>query len=252
MTLGMLVVLVAAGVVLLAAGERTSDANHPIWRAVLLSVGGLLVASATLSILWELRGRRVFAEEVLAAAGVADDVRRSGLRAVSDDYLEVADWPELFRNATEIDLLASWGATWRRRFERQWIEWIKQPNVRLRVLLPDSTDTALLAHLAGRFDKDVDYVKSRINETSGFYAGLQRTGGENTTVEVRHIVRAPVWGYYRMGATVVATLYPSSLASAPGVPSMVFEDRGEVGRFFRGQFDLTWSEAGEGSHGNNS
>lgn len=97
------------------------------------------MASATLSLLWEMRGRRIFAKEVLAAAGVADDVRRSGLRAISDQYLEVADWAELFRNATEIDLLSSWGATWRRRYESEWNQWIERPNVRLRVLLPDPT-----------------------------------------------------------------------------------------------------------------
>lgn len=251
-TLGLLAAVAVVGVVLLWAGERTSDANHPIWRALLLSLGGLFVAATTLSLLWEIRGKRVFAQEVLAAAGVADDVRRSGLRAISDDYLEVADWPELFRNATEIDLLASWGATWRRRYERQWIEWIERPNVRLRVLLPDPSDPILLAHLARRFNKERDYVRSRISETTSFYMDLQRTAGENSTVQVRQIVRAPVWGYYRMGPTVVMTLYPSSLASAPGVPAMVFDDRGETGQFFRAQFDLTWDETREGCRVNDS
>ncbi len=208
----------------------------------MLSLGGLLVASATLSLVWELVGKRRFAQEVLAAAGVADDVRRAGLRAISDDYLDVAAWPELFRNATEIDLLVSWGATWRRRYERQWIEWIERPKVRLRVLLPDAEDADLLRHLAQRFDKELSYVHQRIEETAGFYRGLMTSAGQNTTVEVRHIRRAPVWGYYRMGATVVATLYPSALASAPGVPAMVFEDRGQTGQFFGTQFELCWDE----------
>jgi hypothetical protein len=244
-TVGILAALAAVGVVFLLAGERNSDANHPYWRAILLSLGGLFVASATLSFVWELAGKRLFAQEVLAAAGVAADVRRAGLRAISGDYLDVADWPELFRNATEIDLFASWAATWRRTHERHWIEWIERPNVKLRVLLPDSEDRDLLEHLAHRFSKDPSYVNDRIHETAEFYQGLHATAGEGTTVEVRFITRAPVWGYYRMGATVVATLYPNALSSAPWVPAMVLADRGETGQFFRSQFDLCWGESQE-------
>jgi hypothetical protein len=245
MALVLLIGLAVLGVLLLIAGERNSDSNHPIWRALLLSLGGLFVASATLSLLWEMRGRRVFAEEVLAAAGVADDVRKAGLRAISSQYLEVADWPDLFRNATEIDLLASWGSTWRRRYEAQWNAWIERPNVRVRVLLPDPSDAILLQHLSRRFKKERQYVRSRIEETASFYQGLEARAGEGSTVAVRQIVRAPVWAYYRMGATVVVTLYPSSLASAPGVPAMVFAGEGETGRFFREQFEHTWTEANE-------
>lgn len=241
-TLAILAVLVAIGVVLLEAGERSSDAHHPIWRAILLSLGGLIVASATLSLVWQLAGQRRFAQEVLAAAGVAADVRRAGLRAISDEYLDIVDWPELFHHSAEIDLLASWGITWRRRYERQWIEWIQRPNVHLRVLLPDVDNDELVRHLAHRFNKEAEYVRERVTETATFYRGLATNSGSNTSVTVRHVVRAPVWAYYRMGFTSIVTLYPASLASTPGVPAMVFDDRGETGKFFRSQFDSCWDD----------
>lgn len=94
--LGILAPCAVAGLILLWAGEETSDQSHAIWRAVLLNLGGLLVATATLTMLWELRGRRTFAQEVLAAAGVASDARTAGLRGISGDYLHVADWEHLF------------------------------------------------------------------------------------------------------------------------------------------------------------
>jgi hypothetical protein len=244
-TFAILVVLALAGVGLLIAGEKTSDAHHPIWRAVLLSLGGLLVASATLTLLWELRGRRTFAQEVLAAAGVAADTRKAGLRAIAGDYLHVTDWPELFRNAHEIDVFASWGATWRRTYEREWNAWIERRNVRLRVLLPNSADDTLVTHLARRFDKTEDYVRERINETRRYYdEELRARAGEGTEIAVRHLSRAPVWSYYGMGQTVVAVLYAQSLTSAPEVPAMVFTKGGDTGRFFAGQFDACWNEAG--------
>jgi hypothetical protein len=185
-----LVALVGAG--LLVAGERNSDAHHPIWRAVLLNMGGLFVASATLAFIWELIGKRVFSQEVLAAAGVGADTRAAGLRAISGEYLNVADWRHLFRNATEIDLLASWGATWRRTYERDINEWIGRPKVTLRVLLPNPANDPLIIHLAERFAKTPGYVRERIEETAAYYRGLEERAGRDTTIAVQYIDRGPV------------------------------------------------------------
>jgi hypothetical protein len=239
------VVIALVGVGLLIAGEHNSDAHHAIWRAVLLNLGGLFVASATLAFVWEIIGKRVFSQEVLAAAGVGADTRAAGLRAISGRYLDVADWPDLFRHATEIDLVVSWGATWRRTYEREINEWIGRARVTLRVLLPDPTDDELVAHLAKRFDKTPEYVRERINETASYYEGLQARAGGGSSVAVRFISRAPVWSYYRLGAIVVATLYPASLASTPEVTAFVVEERGEMGQFFTNQFEACWTEAQE-------
>jgi hypothetical protein len=240
-------IVALVGVGLLVAGEHNSDAQHPIWRAILLNLGGLFVASATLAFIWELIGKRVFSQEVLAAAGVGADTRAAGLRAISGKYLAVAVWADLFRHATEIDLVVSWGATWRRTYEREINEWIGRPKVALRVLLPDPADDELVGHLSKRFDKTPDYVRERINETASYYRGLQERAGGGSTVTVGFINRAPVWAYYRLGATVVATLYPASLASTPEVPAFVLEERGEMGQFFSNQFKACWTEAQEGA-----
>lgn len=242
-TLIYLAIVAALGVALMVAGERSSAANHPIWRALLLGWGGLFIATATVSLFWELWGKRTFGQEVLAAAGVAKDAREAGLRAMNHEYLSVADWSELFHHARSIDLLASWGSTWRQAQEARWIDWIGRENVRLRVLLPQAEDAPLLSHLAHRFEKTEDYVRGKVYETAAFYGGLQNQAGEGTSVEVRFIVRAPVWAYYGFGETVVVTLYPASLASAPTVPAMVFDSRGKTGKFFLDQFQACWDEA---------
>jgi hypothetical protein len=244
-TLLFLGAMTVVGIALMVVGERTSDANHPLWRALLLAWGGLFVATATVSLFWELWGRRSFSQEVLAAAGVATDAREAGLRALNHEYLQVADWPELFHHAREIDLFASWGSTWRQAHEARWQEWSRQGNVRLRVLLPQPGDPALLKHLADRFMKTENYVRGKIEETAAFYKGLGENAGDGTTVEVRHLVRAPVWAYYRLGGTIVTTLYPASLVSAPSVPAMVFDGRGSTGQFFTKQFEACWDEAAE-------
>jgi hypothetical protein len=248
-TIGYLIGLLVLGVGLMVVGERTSDANHPVWRALLLGWGALFIATATVSLFWELWGRRAFSQEVLAAAGVAADARHAGLRAINDEYLRVADWPDLFHNAQEIDLFASWGSTWRKAHEAQWHDWIKQQSVRLRVLLPQPADAALLTHLARRFEKTEEYVRGKIEETASFYRGLQQDGGDGATIEIRHLVRAPVWAYYRLGGTIVTTLYPASLASAPTVPAMVFDSRGSTGQFFVKQFEACWAEAAREENG---
>lgn len=154
-----------------------------------------------------------------------------------------------FITLTRLISFASWGSTWRKAHEARWHEWIKQRNVRLRVLLPEPDDAALLKHLAQRFDKSEEYVRAKIQETAEFYKALQQQAGDGTTIEVRHLVRAPVWAYYRFGGTIVTTLYPASLASAPTVPAMVFDSRGSTGQFFVGQFESCWGEAASEGEG---
>ena len=111
------------------------------------------------------------------------------------------------------------------------------------MLLPQPGDAPLLAHLAQRFDKTQDYVRGKIEETTAFYEGLRQNAGAGATIEVRHLIRAPVWAYYGFGGMIVITLYPASLASAPTVPAMAFDSRGSTGQFFIKQFEACWDEA---------
>jgi len=61
----------------------------------------------------------------------------------------------------------------------------------------DFEDSDLLRHLARRFNKETPYVRERIQETAAFYEGLERSSGDNTTVDVRRIPRAAGPGFRR-------------------------------------------------------
>ncbi len=207
----------------------------------MLNVGSLVMATALLSLLWELRGRRVFAQEVLAAAGVAADVRAAGLRAVNAEYLRVAKWSDLFRDTTSIDLLVSWSATWRSSNEALWKAWIGRSGVMLRVLLPDPDDPSVVAELAKRFDMSNVDVISKIREAAAFYSALQGDAGTASTVTVAYSPFAPVWAYYGFGGTRIVTVYPATPGRTPDVPAMVFTADGSVGAFLGSQFERAWA-----------
>ena len=81
-----------------------------------------------------------------------------------------------------------------------------------------------------------------IAATTSFYTDLAGQAESKAEISIRHLARAPVWSYYRLGEVLVTTLYPQTLDSqAP--PAMVFATDGETGQFFVSQFDSCWAEA---------
>lgn len=99
------VTLVAIGVLLLwrSAGDLT-----PQWAAVSAQLGGLLVATGLLGVVWELVGRRSLAREIQELAGLSKEVVDAGLVALPRRFYEDTPWADLFRDAQEVDVVVSY------------------------------------------------------------------------------------------------------------------------------------------------
>lgn len=183
--------------------------------------GRLLLVTVALTLLWELHGRRVFADEVLELASVGSDVRAAGLRSVNMNYLEGVAWPELLMGAPEIDLVVSWANTWRNQHLERLRKVIANGG-KLRVLLPDPDDEAGVRSLATQFDMSDEDVVKEIRRAAKEYAQLRSGGG---TVEIWFRPAVAPWALYRVGTTAVFTLYraarergnvPVVVATQPG------------------------------------
>src|SRR4051812_10894769 len=64
---------IVVGIALIRASEWAD--LWPNWKPVLANIGGLLVASVGVGVLWELVGRRTFVEEIFEAASVSSEVQ---------------------------------------------------------------------------------------------------------------------------------------------------------------------------------
>lgn len=231
-------VLVAAGVVVagvvalaLSAGWGWLD-GHTTTQTVLEQLGGILITTGGLAILWDLRGKRDIIREVLAKVEVSSDVEATGLQRVSMDW-RVVPWADLLGAAKSVDVFISYGSTWLSTYSSELLTFASQRGNKMRYILPDPEDAVAIAVLAERYDYTPEIIKSKILESARAVAKLSRDGAGDIRVYYRR--GTPTFTCYRFDETVVVTLYQHKVARGP-IPTFVL-GRGTFKDFFAS--DLT-------------
>lgn len=237
-------VAVVLGVALLVTATLLEDhAGAPKWVTTpLREMGALLFVTSVLTLAWDIRGKRILADEVLAAAGVAAEVRQAGLLHVTDSYLDGVEWKKLLSNSREVDLFFSYASTWRNAHATEMRSLVLSQGATLRVILPDPGDRALMADLASRYGYEQAAMVDRVRDAINDFQGLKQAAKNGSTVEVRFTTRAPVFSYYRFDKTTVSALYAQVLGRVP-VPTFVSERGGRLSEFFDQQFVSLWESA---------
>lgn len=174
--------LVAAllGVLLLVLAE-----NGEIWgwaATLLESLAGLLLASVALGALWEYTGRRAFLDLIMERVDLAKGIERSGLLNVTNQYLKDVPWDELIDDASHVDLLFSYARTWRSNHQSHLKDLCARAGARVRVVLPDNSDSALMDALARSYDKTTGEVADSVDEAATFFEGLRVEGGAEVSI----------------------------------------------------------------------
>jgi hypothetical protein len=229
-------VLILALIAVVAAILLFLIAEHDAWfknlqwlQATMEQVAGLIVATGLLSAGWELVGKRRFAAEVLEKAKLSSDVTDSGLKRVTDQYLEDVEWAELFAGATQLDVVVAYARTWRNNHAERLRSLAAMSGGRLRVFLPDPDDGPTMAILADRFNMTPARIAETVNEAIDEYSALDRPGGGSVEVWVRS--GDVVYSCYRFDhRAAVLTLYSHSKERRTSVPTLVV-GRGRLFRF---------------------
>ena len=205
---------VCAGVILLyISGSPSFAQNQPSLQTLVRELGSLLIVTGGITILWDLKGRREFADEVLAKAQVSADVRSSGLQRLSMQYLSDVEWSRMFQRAREIEIFVSYGTTWRSVHWARFEEFSRGKGNRLRVYLPDPEDQTTVSVLALRYDSTSEQIKQRITEAASAFASLrQARGGADIRIYYRR--GDPTFACYRFDDEIVVTLYSHRRARA--------------------------------------
>lgn len=108
------IALVAVGILALYISETKWLADYMAWKATISQIGGLLLATGLLAIIWDLAAKRAFANEMFSIARIATDIKEAGVERVSLRYLQDVEWDRLFESAREIDIFVSYASTWRK------------------------------------------------------------------------------------------------------------------------------------------
>jgi hypothetical protein len=211
---------VFVGLILLyLSGIAALGRDQPTLQIFLRELGILLAVTASVAVLWELKGRRDFADEVLAQAQVAADIRASGLQRLSMHYLEDVEWANLFHGAKEVEVFLSYGATWRAAHWTRLQEFCSRQGNKLRVYLPHPEDEATMSVLAQRYASTIERMVQQIEEAANAFVSLRQEGGPSD-IRIYYRRGDPAFACYRFDNEVVATLY-SHTRSRADVPTML-------------------------------
>jgi hypothetical protein len=217
--------------VLLSAQKNWWTGKNP-WEDFFSQVGTTLIVAVGLAGVWELVGKRAFKREILETAGTVKDIESAGLTRVGTKILDEVDWEELFRTAKELDIYFAYGRTWR-GYNRGRLRGMIQRGGRVRVYLPDPTDTPSIEQLSRRFaDMKAANLIAAIDDARGDFEQLAKTGD----VKIYYRPGDPVYSFYRFDSTFIVALY-THRPERQDVPMLVCTVGGTLYDFFKKELD---------------
>jgi len=185
--------------------------------------------------------KALFLDELLRAVRLSADIRTGGIESFSFNYLD-ANWKDLFRDATEIDLFFSYALTWRNIHVAEINEFATCGPNTMRVLLPDPGDPQLMETLALRFDSSPKEVKQRVESAVSYFE--ERFGGNavKATCAVYFTRTSPEFAFYRFDKQGVLTFF-NHLGRTGKVPTFEVSSEGSVFAFAQDEFSQLVKDA---------
>jgi hypothetical protein len=231
--------LLLLGCIFLFLSEQLSFGSGYFWLKSLISnFGGLLVATLSIAILWELFSKRSFLEEILERTGLADDVRTVGLRGISVNPAKGPDFAKLIRDAERLDIFVCYANTWRANHEADLKYLASKRKARIRLILPDPDNAEIMRDLAKRFGATSDQViAQRIKDAIQDYKDLfLSVGNPDLDFSIWLHCENPVTSFYRFDRCAVVTLYKHARGRG-NVPTLVVERYGTLYNYVEAEID---------------
>jgi len=232
-------VLLLLGVFFLFLSEKLTYPEGYLWvKSLISNFGGLLVATLSIAILWELFSKRSFLDEILERTGLADDVRTAGLRGISVNPVKGPNFTKLIREAERLDIFVCYANTWRATHEEDLKYLASKRKARIRLVVPDPEDMEIMRDLARRFGASTDQVMSqRIKDAIQDYKTLFTSAGNpdlDFSIWIHH--ENPVTSFYRFDRMAVVTLYKHARGRG-NVPTFIAERYGTLYGYVEAEID---------------
>ena len=229
-----------AGFVLLFYSKQIDENGYHRLGSLSRESGVVLLAAVALVLLWDLVGKRAFADEILAKANMSRDLAEAGLDVVSSSFQDKRiNWEELFKNACKLDLFISYGHTWRNSQLDRMDKMLSDPDGRIRVILPDSEDAEIVRTLAERYKMSPEDIKREIQRAKEFF--MHRKAAAKGRVEIYFARIVPQFSFYRFNNKVVFALYNHRQGRLP-VPTFIAAEGGFLFRYFTDEIESIISD----------
>ena len=234
-------VLVALGVaglgaILLYLSAKDLWKGYEAWQVVVRNIGGLLVITVAITLLWELWAKRAFLDEVLAKVQMADEVRLAGFVRVTDSFHRGIDWEPLFRSVNKLDIFFAYGRTWRSTHAEELKKVAARKGARIRIVLPDPEDAQTVSELARRFNFTPKKLRELIREAETDFRNLRHISADSgAQIDIWFLPATPQFSFYRFDRIAIFALY-SHVRERVSVPTFVVEMGGTLYEYIRNEF----------------
>lgn len=229
--------LIGAG--LLIAAEKFTYGDGYLWmKSVVSNLGGLLVASVAIAMLWELFSKRSFLDELLEKTGLAEDLRNVGITGISLNPVRGPDFPTLIKSSERLDIFVCYANTWRANFEKDLKTLAAKKNCRIRLIIPNPENQIIMEDLAKRFNAtDAAAIKSRIVDAIEEYKSLfASVNNETLNFSIWVHNKTPLTSFYRFDRNAVITLYKHA-GGRGETPTLIAERGGGLYSFIENEVD---------------
>ncbi|MCD5402149.1 DUF3606 domain-containing protein [candidate division NPL-UPA2 bacterium] len=211
--------------------------GYEIWQTVVQNVGGLLLVTVAITLLWELWGKRAFLDEVLAKAQLSRDITFAGIVKITDSFHHDIDWKSYFRTVNKLDIFFAYARTWRNTHVQELQEVAARENARIRVVLPDPEDDQTVHELARRFNYTPEELRNLIKEAETHFRNLRSsTSVSGAQIDIWFLPAAPHFTFYRFDRIGILALYSHRRERAP-VPTFICEMGGTLYDYIRKEFE---------------
>lgn len=227
------------GVLLLFLSEQLTYPQGHLWvKSLISNFGGLLVATLSIAILWELFSKRSFLDEILERTGLADDIRTAGLIGISTNPVKGPNFTKLIREAERLDIFVCYANTWRATHEADLRYLASKRKARIRLIVPDPEDMEIMKDLARRFGASSEQAMSqRIKDALDDYKTLFNSAGNPDLDFTIWLHREnPVTSFYRFDRIAVVTMYKHAKGRG-NVPTLVAERYGTLYGYIESEVD---------------
>lgn len=218
------------GFALIAAATRVEEAKYHKISIVMEESGAALFISGVLAVLWELGGKRRFADEILAKANMSRDLSEAGIDVVAFFKDKRIDWEQLFKNASRLDIFVSYAHSWRNTYSERIDQLLTDKDAKMRVILPDPDNEEVLKALGSRFDLQPAVVRQEITEAMRFFESRKKKASCKGIVEIYLTQLIPLFTFYRFNGKGVFSIYNHSKEQIP-VPAFVCNKDGFLFEF---------------------
>lgn len=142
-------------------------------------------------------------------------------------------WEDLFNHVNELDLFFAYASLWRTTNEVRLLRLSQKKGARIRLILPDISNSIVVNDLARRFNKTPERIKAKVEEAKEQFDDLAHRANTSNgaKIEVYLYSLSHHYSLYRFDNTYIFAIYQQRLDKAY-VPLFICKKGGELANFF--------------------